>query len=139
MNKNELINDMFKNKDASEFNEEIPNISKNDLNKILDHLVRRIKNALEHGDDVKIANFGKFFPVDINKRMVRNPQTGKTFEVEAKRKGSFKFSHSFQRDLSDCFGKNKDSKTLKESGVIKKAQDSKKKIKPKSTKTTKKK
>lgn len=49
-----------------------------------------LKTTLESGENVKIAGFGKFEVKQKKDRRGRNPQTGETITIEARRILSFK-------------------------------------------------
>ena len=49
-------------------------------------------NTLERGEQVKISGFGSFNPKDKKARQGRNPQTGESIEIEARRVVTFKAS-----------------------------------------------
>jgi integration host factor subunit alpha len=49
-----------------------------------------LKTTLESGEDVKISGFGKFEVKQKKDRIGRNPQTGETITIEARRILSFK-------------------------------------------------
>jgi DNA-binding protein HU-beta len=51
-----------------------------------------IRDALERGEDVKIAGFGTFKRVATQARTCRNPHTGEAIEVPAGSKVKFKAS-----------------------------------------------
>lgn len=49
-----------------------------------------MKNALESGDNLKISGFGRFLVKKKADRRGRNPQTGETITIEARRILTFK-------------------------------------------------
>ncbi|MDD3582136.1 MAG: integration host factor subunit alpha [Desulfobacca sp.] len=51
-----------------------------------------IKLALEHGEDVLISGFGKFFVRDKDRRRGRNPQTNEDLMLDARRVVVFRCS-----------------------------------------------
>lgn len=52
-----------------------------------------MKGCLERGEDLKISGFGKFEVKHKKPRRGRNPQTGESLEISARRVISFKPSH----------------------------------------------
>jgi integration host factor subunit alpha len=51
-----------------------------------------MKNTLESGDNLKISGFGSFIVKQKSDRRGRNPQTGETITIEARRILTFKTS-----------------------------------------------
>jgi integration host factor subunit beta len=64
---------------------------------ILDDIVR----AVDAGERVELRGFGSFFPRERQARMGRNPRTGETVSVSAKRVLFFKASQDLLRRLND--------------------------------------
>jgi DNA-binding protein HU-beta len=80
MNKAELIEAMAN--DAK--------ISKADAGRALDAMIGAVSKSLKKGDRVSLVGFGTF---SVNKRAARtgrNPQTGKTIQIKAKKVAKFK-------------------------------------------------
>ena len=59
---------------------------------IVEALLESIKSCLESGDDVLISGFGKFCVKDKKARKGRNPATGETAILPARRVVTFKCS-----------------------------------------------
>ena len=59
---------------------------------IVEMLVERIKNSLASGDDVLVSGFGKFCVKQKGARKGRNPATGETAILPARRVVTFKCS-----------------------------------------------
>jgi integration host factor subunit alpha len=59
---------------------------------IVESLLEIIKHTLETGEDVLISGFGKFCIKDKQERRGRNPQTGNSLMLEARRVVTFKCS-----------------------------------------------
>ena len=53
-------------------------------------ILRIIKSSLENGDDVLLSGFGKFNVKDKSARKGRNPKTGESLMLDAKRVVTFK-------------------------------------------------
>lgn len=80
MNKSELIDYVAQNAD----------LSKSDAGKALDSLVSGIVSSLQKGNKVTIAGFGTFSVSARNARMGRNPRTGESIQIAAKKVAKFK-------------------------------------------------
>jgi len=64
--------------------------SKKESQDLLESVFRIMKDTLESGEDLKISGFGKFEVRQKNDRRGRNPQTGETITIEARRVLTFK-------------------------------------------------
>lgn len=80
MNKAELIDAM-----ASE-----ANLSKADAKRALEALTNATTKALKKGDKVALIGFGTFSISNRAARSGRNPQTGATIQIKAKKVAKFK-------------------------------------------------
>ena len=80
MNKAELVNAMAA--DAK--------ITKADATRALDAFVAATSKALKKGDRVALVGFGSFSVSKRAARNGRNPQTGKTIKIAAKKVAKFK-------------------------------------------------
>jgi DNA-binding protein HU-beta len=80
MNKAELIDAI-----ASE-----AKISKAEAGRAVDGFVNATTKALKKGDRVALVGFGSFSVAKRNARTGRNPQTGKTIQIKAKKVAKFK-------------------------------------------------
>jgi DNA-binding protein HU-beta len=80
MNKAELIDAMAK--DA--------NLSKADAKRALESLTGNVTKALKKGDKVALIGFGTFSISARSARDGRNPQTGATIKIAAKKVAKFK-------------------------------------------------
>ena len=60
-------------------------IAKKDATAHVEALLDLIKTTLEAGENVKIAGFGVFEVKDKNARRGRNPQTGETITIDARK------------------------------------------------------
>jgi len=65
-------------------------ISKKDSIELVELVFSILKNTLEIGEDIKISGFGKFEVKSKHARKGRNPQTGDTITIEARRILTFK-------------------------------------------------
>jgi len=80
MNKAELIDAI--SKDA--------NLSKADAKRALESLTGNVTKALKKGDKVALIGFGTFSISNRSARTGRNPQTGATIQIKAKKVAKFK-------------------------------------------------
>ena len=80
MNKAELIDAM-----ASD-----ANLSKADAKRALESLTSNVTSALKKGDKVALIGFGTFSISARSARTGRNPQTGATIQIKAKKVAKFK-------------------------------------------------
>jgi nucleoid DNA-binding protein len=65
---------------------------------IVDTLLLSIRKSLQKKEDVAISGFGTFKVKQTKARMGRNPKTGETIQISAKRKVAFKAS----KDLKEA-------------------------------------
>jgi nucleoid DNA-binding protein len=65
-------------------------MQKKDAEKILETLVNTIQDALKNNIKVNVAGLGTFIVVEKKARVARNPKTGETVQVQAKRAPKFK-------------------------------------------------
>lgn len=90
MNKNELIHSI-----AAE-----SSMTKADTTKALDAFIASVTTALKKGDEIRLVGFGTF---SVSKRaasMARNPRTGETIKVPAKKIARFKVGKTLQDSLN---------------------------------------
>ncbi len=90
MNKNELIDNM-----AAE-----TGMTKADAGKALDALVASVTTALKKGDEIRLIGFGTFAVSKRAATTARNPRTGETIKVPAKKIAKFKVGKSLQDALN---------------------------------------
>lgn len=75
--------------------------SKKDSTEIVERVFEAIKHALESGESVKIAGFGKFEVRQKRARRGRNPQTGEEIEISARKVLSFRPSQILRDAMTD--------------------------------------
>jgi len=63
-------------------------------------ILRIIKSSLENGEDVLLSKFGKFNVQDKNARRGRNPQTGESVMLAARRVVTFKPSGKLRQKVN---------------------------------------
>ena len=89
MNKSELISAM-----AAE-----AGLSKADSKRALDAFIASVTTALKAGDKVALVGFGSFSVSERSARAGRNPQTGKTIQIPAKKVVRFKAGAELEGQL----------------------------------------
>lgn len=88
MNKQELIEKLItKTKQP---------VSHADMERIVNGMMDEIKTAVAANDSVQLVSFGTFFTRDRAARTARNPQTGESMQVPAKRAPAFKPGRAFK-------------------------------------------
>ncbi len=90
MNKADLIEAIAKDVD----------LSKADAGKALDSLTRRITQSLKKGENVTLVGFGTFSVTKRKARTGRNPQTGETIKIKAKKVAKFKPGKDLMKSVS---------------------------------------
>lgn len=71
-------------------------ITKTDAKEMIDIVTTSITSALENGDEVSLAGFGKFTVVERDERTARNPQTGEAMTVPAHKAPKFSFAKNIK-------------------------------------------
>ena len=66
----------------------------------VESLLEIIKHTLESGEDILISGFGKFCVKDKNKRKGRNPATGNSLMLDARRVVTFKCSGMLKEKMN---------------------------------------
>lgn len=89
MNKADLIAAIAKDAD----------ISKADAGKALDSLTKRISTSLKKGENVTLVGFGTFSVTKRKARTGRNPQTGESIKIKARKVAKFKAGKELQTTL----------------------------------------
>lgn len=65
-------------------------LSKHESAIMLESVLTQISNALINGESVKLSSFGTFYPRQKKERVGRNPKTGVTATINARRVITFK-------------------------------------------------
>jgi DNA-binding protein HU-beta len=89
MNKGDLIN-----KVANE-----AGLSKAQAGKALDSVINTVQKSLKKGDKVTLVGFGTWSVAKRSARTGRNPQTGATIKIAAKRVVKFKAGKEFAKSV----------------------------------------
>jgi integration host factor subunit alpha len=76
-------------------------MNKKDSVDIVETVLSIVKSTLAVGEDVKISGFGKFEVRQKKDRRGRNPQTGETITIEARRILVFKTSTLLKSAIND--------------------------------------
>ena len=67
---------------------------------IVEAIIQELKTSLENGINVEISDFGKFIIRQKNKRIGRNPMTGKEAEISNRKVVTFKPSMIFREAVN---------------------------------------
>ncbi len=78
-----------------------PHLYLRDVEKIVDTVFDEITGALANGDRVELRGFGAFSVKEREARTGRNPRTGETVQVEAKRLPFFKTGKALREALNN--------------------------------------
>jgi integration host factor subunit alpha len=78
-------------------------ISGRDARDILERFIDALTDVMESGGQVNILNFGHFQTRQSPSRPGRNPKTGESVEVKARRRPSFSMSRSLRDDMAKTF------------------------------------
>ena len=85
--------------DLAEAAREKIGLSKTESRQIVDLVLESVVRALERGEDVKLTNFGAFEIRDKGERVGRNPRTGETASISARRTIKFRASSNMKSML----------------------------------------
>jgi len=77
-----------------------PHLYMRDIEKIVNTIFDEITNALAKGDRVELRGFGAFSVKDRGSRTGRNPRTGESVDVDAKRLPFFKTGKALRERLN---------------------------------------
>lgn len=78
-----------------------PHLFLRDVEKIVDTVFNEITDALANGDRVELRGFGAFSVKHRDARKGRNPRTGETVHVDAKRLPFFKTGKALREKLNE--------------------------------------
>ena len=78
-----------------------PNFLKKDLQKLIDIVLKEIKNTLKRGERVEIRGFGVFSTNLQKSRISRNPKTGEKVHTPEKKTIHFKMAKDLFKKLND--------------------------------------
>ena len=91
MNKSEIIENLYKN---NKFH------SKKDIEESVFIVIESLAKALSDGDRVELRGFGAFSTRQRNKRISRNPKTGKSISIQEKFHPYFRASKSLKKIIN---------------------------------------
>ncbi len=78
-----------------------PQLYIRDVEIIVETIFEEMTDALARGDRVELRGFGSFSVKEREARTGRNPRTGETVEVEAKKLPAFKAGKALRDKLND--------------------------------------
>jgi integration host factor subunit alpha len=82
-------------------------LSKKESAEIVEVVLELIKVTLETGEKIKIAGFGIFYVKKKSDRKGRNPQTGESITISARRVLTFKPSTVLKKSINEkCISRN---------------------------------
>ena len=86
---------------VKELKKSYPNFLSRDLNKIIEIILKEIKDALNRSEGVELRNFGTF-RTNIQKASIRrNPKTGEKVSVSKKKTIKWKMSKDLFKKLNN--------------------------------------
>ena len=91
---------MIKSELVQKIAEKNPLLYHRDIERIVNTVLDEIINALKEGDRVELRGFGAFSAKARNARTGRNPRTGESVEVVAKRVPFFKTGKELRERLN---------------------------------------
>ena len=91
---------IVKSKLLKQLSQNYPNFLKKDLEKLIDIILKEIKNTLKRGERVEIRNFGVFSTNTQKARISRNPKTGEKVHTQEKKKINFKMAKDLFKKLN---------------------------------------
>ena len=92
---------MNKKSIVEEIHEKI-GFSRRETRAIVDSAIELMKGALTKGEPVMISSFGKFSPRQRKERKGRNPQTGETITIPARKVVTFKLSRVLKERINEA-------------------------------------
>jgi integration host factor subunit alpha len=75
-------------------------LSKKESADLVEMIFDQMKDTLAKGEKIKISGFGNFVVREKRSRMGRNPQTGESMEISARRVLTFRPSQVLKNDLN---------------------------------------
>jgi DNA-binding protein HU-beta len=89
MNKKQFIEQMVEHTDSP----------KGEARKHLEAFTKAVSEALKAGEEVQLPGFGKFYVREQKAREGRNPQTGESMQIEARKVPAFKAGKAFKESI----------------------------------------
>ena len=84
-----------------EFKKSYPNFLNKDLNKIIEIILKEIKNSLNRNEGVELRNFGTFRTTIQKASIRRNPKTGEKVNTPEKKTINFKISKDLFKKINN--------------------------------------
>ena len=78
-------------------------ISKKEAADLVDLVFKVMKDTLGKGEKIKISGFGNFIIRDKSTRLGRNPQTGESMNITARRVLTFRPSQILKEDITEKY------------------------------------
>lgn len=91
---------MIKSELIQQIAQENPHLFQRDVERIINTVFEEIGSALSKGDRVELRGFGAFSVKERNARVGRNPRTGASVDVDAKRVPFFKTGKELRERLN---------------------------------------
>ena len=91
---------MIKSELIQRISQKNPHLYHRDVERIINTVFDKIVEALGHGDRVELRGFGAFSVKERQSREGRNPRTGESVDVEAKRVPFFKTGKDLRERLN---------------------------------------
>ena len=92
MNKSDLVNNILVKSDL---------FTEDDIEKLVNSIIDLISESLRKNKRVEVRNFGTFSIRSREKRLSRNPKTGTSVLVEAKKHPYFRASKNLKQSLNN--------------------------------------
>ena len=82
----------------------IMGLNKREAKELIELFFEEIRQALEHGESVKLSGFGNFNLRDKKQRPGRNPKTGEEIPITARRVVTFHAGHKLRSKVEHYAG-----------------------------------
>lgn len=82
-------------------------INKREAKDLVEYFFEEIREALEHGRNVKLSGFGNFCLRDKTTRPGRNPKTGEEIPISARRVVTFRAGQKLKERVEQYDGSDK--------------------------------
>tara|TARA_B100001093_G_scaffold461581_1_gene476148 strand:+ start:242 stop:535 length:294 start_codon:yes stop_codon:yes gene_type:complete len=92
---------VVKSKLLKQLSKNYPNFLKKDLEKLVDVVLKEIKQTLKRGERVELRGFGVFSTNTQKARISRNPKTGEKIHTVKKKTIHFKMSKDLFKKLNN--------------------------------------
>jgi integration host factor subunit alpha len=92
--------------------------SKKEASDLIDLVFKIMKDTLAKGEKVKISGFGNFSIRDKQTRTGRNPQTGSSMEISARRVLTFKPSQVLKEDITSRYSHRINEKGEEDKNIL---------------------